>query len=128
MSVVILKAEMSDHLFAPEVSERVLKLHQLDKKIVLGVKALRVLGSFEIERQPFLFAFLSRSLREIHNESEVECQWSGKDRIAAKENHLDLHFVAEPAKDVDVVPTLFVIAARRIVVDSHDVGEAVVEA
>ena len=35
--------------------------------------------------------------------------------------------IAEPSEEVDVVPALFVVAARRIVVDPHDVAELLVE-
>ena len=40
---------------------------------------------------------------------------------------LQLHLVVQPAEDVDVVPALFVVAARRIVVDADDVAEILVE-
>ena len=58
---------------------------------------------------------------------EVENERRGQDRIAAEEIDLDLHLVAEPAKDVDVVPAFFVVAARRVIVDAHDVREIFVE-
>ena len=47
--------------------------------------------------------------------------------VAAQEIDLDLHGVAEPSEDVDVVPTLFVISARRVVVDADLVAEVAVK-
>ena len=50
-----------------------------------------------------------------------------QDRVAAEEVELDLHRVAEPTDDVDVVPAFLVVAARRVVVDADDVADVPVE-
>src|SRR5690349_25044023 len=66
-------------------------------------------------------------MREVGEEGEVEHDRRGKDRIAAEEVDLDLHRITHPSDDVDVVPAFFVVAARGVVVDSHDVGEVLVQ-
>src|SRR5688500_10094397 len=85
------------------------------------------LGCLEVERKPFLDAFHSGAFCKVHEDRKGECERRGKDGIAAKEIDLDLHLVAEPAKNIDVIPSFFVIAARRIVVDTDDVREIAVE-
>ena len=62
-----------------------------------------------------------------HEQREVEHDRRGENRIAAEEVDLDLHRVAHPPDDVDVVPAFLVVAARRIVVDAHDVREILVQ-
>ena len=45
---------------------------------------------------------------------------------AAQETHLDLHRAAKPSEDVDVVPSLLVVTALRLVVNAnfvHKVSE-----
>ena len=58
---------------------------------------------------------------------EVERERSGEDGVAAEEVDLELHGVAEPAEDVDVVPAFFVVAAGRVIVDADLVVEVLVE-
>src|ERR1041384_4435807 len=94
---------------------------------MLRIQTRRGLRSIEVEREPFLHAFHARAVREIKEQSEVEHDWRGEDRIAAKEVDLDLHRVAEPAEDIDVVPTFFVVTARWVVVDAHYVREVFVQ-
>ena len=67
------------------------------------------------------------ALREVHEQREVEDDRRREDRVAAEEVDLDLHRVAEPPEDVDVVPALLVVAARRVVVDAHHVDDVAVE-
>ena len=61
------------------------------------------------------------ALREVHEQREVEDDRRREDRVAAEEVDLDLHRVAEPPEDIDVVPAFLVVAARRVVVDADDV-------
>ena len=61
------------------------------------------------------------------NRTKVERQRSGEDRVTAQEIDLDLHGVTEPAEDIDVVPTLFVVTAGRVVVDADLVVNIFVE-
>jgi hypothetical protein len=70
--VVIFESQMCDELFAAEMTERVLKLHQLDENIVLGVETGGRLRGFEIERQPFLDTFHSGPLSKIQKQREVK--------------------------------------------------------
>lgn len=60
--VVVLQTQMGDQIFATEISQSVLQLHQLDKDIMLGIKAGRGLRRLEIEGQPFLDTLHSRAL------------------------------------------------------------------
>jgi hypothetical protein len=91
-----------------------------NEQIVLRIDAGAVLGILEVEAEPLLDAEAAqrrRAGREIHEEAEIERQRSGEDGVAAEEIDLDLHRIAEPAEDVDVVPTLFVITTRRVIVN-----------
>ena len=56
---------------------------------------------------------------EIDEQTEVETQGSCQDGVATEEVDLDLHGIAHPTEDVDIVPALFVVLSRRIVVDAH---------
>src|SRR5580704_4177739 len=119
-SVVVLEAEMGDEFFALNVTECVLELHRLDEEVVFGVKAGRGLWRFEVEAEPLLNAEVLKfrgALREIEEEDEIEGQGGRKDGVAAEEINLNLHAIAEPSEDIDVVPTLFVITARRVIVN-----------
>src|SRR2546421_71976 len=126
-SVVVFEAEVRDEVFAAQVSERVLELHQLDEDVVFGVETGRGHRRLEVEGEPLLYALHADALSEVEEEREVEDDGRGEDGVAAEEVNLDLHRVAEPAEDVYVVPALLVVAARRIVVDADDVREVFVE-
>ena len=91
-----------------------------------GYKSGRRLWRFEVERKPLLHAFHARTLSEIQKQRQVKNDRRGEDRVAAEEVDLDLHRIPEPAEDVDVVPAFFVVAARRVIVDSHDVRKVFV--
>src|SRR5574337_562671 len=60
-----------------------------------------------------------RPPRQIEEQHQIQHNRRRQNRIAAQKIHFDLHRVAQPAKNVDVVPALFVVAARRVVVDAH---------
>src|SRR5215813_1523401 len=98
------------------MSQRVFELHQLNKYVVFWIQSWRSLWTLEVERQPFLDAFHARALRQIEEQREVKHDRRRKNRVTTEKVDLDLHRVAEPAEDVDVIPTFFVVAARRIVV------------
>src|SRR6185437_5621490 len=49
------------------------------------------------------------------------------DGIAAKEVDLNLHRIAQPSEDVDVIPAFFRIAARRIVIDPDGVIQILIK-
>jgi len=67
------------------------------------------------------------ALRQVGEQDEVECERRREDRVATEEVDLDLHRIPEPAEDVDVVPTFFVVSARRVVVDAHLVEDVAVQ-
>ena len=84
---------------------------------MLGVKARCNLWALVVEAQPLLDAAESGALGQVRQQYQVQRERSSKDRVPAQEVDLHLHRVAEPAEDVDVVPALFVVAARRVVVE-----------
>ena len=53
-SVVVLQPQMRDQLFALQMTQGVLKFHQLDEQIVLRIEAGRGHGRLEVEAEPFL--------------------------------------------------------------------------
>src|SRR5437868_742356 len=108
--VVVLTAKMRDQILALDVPECVLQLHQLNEEIVFGIEPRRVLRRLEVEREPLLNAAHARALRQIHEQRHVEDDRRGEYAVAAEEVDLELHRIAEPAEDVDVVPALFVVA------------------
>jgi hypothetical protein len=121
---------VGDEVFAHDVAEGVLQLHGLDEEVVLRVDAGSAVGSFEVEAEPLLNAEAAqtgRASREIHEEDQVEGERCGENGVAAEEVHLELHRVAEPTEDVDVVPALFVVAAGWVIVDAYLVVEVLVE-
>src|SRR5262245_523439 len=71
MSVVILPAEVRDQLFALQIAQRVLQLHQLNEQIVLGVQARRVHRALVVEREPLLNAAHARPLRQIQEQRGI---------------------------------------------------------
>src|SRR5580692_8579186 len=117
-SIVVFLAQMGDQVLAHHPAQRVLQLHRLDKQVVLGIKLRRAHGRFEIEAQPFLDAAHSGALGQIEEENQIKYDRRRQDRVAAEEIDLDLHRIAQPAEDVNVVPSFFVIPARWIVNDA----------
>ena len=99
----------------------------LDEEVVFGIELRRAHRALEIKAKPFLDAVHSSALGEIEKQNEIENQRRGENRIAAEEIHLDLHFVAEPSENIDIVPALFVVAARRVIVDADLVIHLAVE-
>ena len=73
----------------------------------------------EEEAQEALDAVTAGTGCKVAQQTEVEQQWCCKDRVAAEEVDLDLHWVTHPAEDVDVVPALLVVVARWIIVDAY---------
>src|SRR5215472_12017621 len=84
----------------------------------------------EVEAQPFLNANrlqLRTAPRQIEEQHQVEHNRSRQNGIATKKIDLDLHRIAQPSENVDVVPTFFVITARRVIVDADLMGEFAVQ-
>src|SRR5262249_41026790 len=126
-SIVIFHSQMGNQVLALQITECVLKLHQLNKKIVFRIQAGGVHGTFEIKAQPLLNAAHAAPLGQIHEKNEIQDDWSRQNTVAAKEIDLDLHGIAEPSVYVDIVPTFFIVAARRIVMNPHLMGEILVQ-
>src|SRR4051794_4415518 len=129
-SVVILETEVSDELLAFEVTQRVLQLHGLDEQIVLGIQARLRHRGFQIKTEPLLYANAAQlfaALRQVEEQDQIEHDRRRQDGVAAKEIYLELHRVTEPAEDVDVVPALFVVPTRRVVIDAHLVEDVLVQ-
>src|SRR5690242_4840938 len=105
-SVVILQTQVRDQVFAHDVAQGVLQFHRLNEQIVLWSETFRRLWRLEIKAQPLLDADGAqfwRSLGEVEEQHQVKGDWRGQDRIAAQEIQLDLHGIAEPSEDVDVI-------------------------
>ena len=98
--------------FAHPLAQGVLQLGLLDEDVVLGRQG-RVgrLRALEVEAEPLLHALLAGAGGEVEEQGEVEHERRREDRVAAQEVDLDLHRVAHPPEDVDVVPPLLVVAA-----------------
>ena len=91
--------------------------------LVLSVVVHRAL---EEEAEEALCAVTSGASSKVAQQYEVEAEGSSKDRVAAEEVNLNLHGVAHPTEDIDVVPTFFVVVARGIVVDTYFVVVTIV--
>src|SRR6266436_1882118 len=118
---------MRYQILAAHPAQSVLELHELDENVVLGINLGRMHRRLEVERQPFLDSAHACAMRQIEKQHEVEHQWRSQDRVAAEEVYFDLHRIAEPSEDIDIVPSLLGIAARWIVIDPHFVEEVAVK-
>ena len=118
---------MRDQLLALHIPQRVLELHQLNEQVVLRIELGRVHRRLVVEGQPFLDARHARPLREVEKERRVEHDRRRQNAVAAQEVDLQLHRVAEPSDQIDVVPALFVVTARGVVIDPHHVAQVFVE-
>src|SRR2546429_6421397 len=83
--------------------------------------------ALEVKTQPFLNAAHPASLGKVQKQDQVQNDWGSKNTVAAQEINFDLHGVTEQSVDVDVVPSFFIISARRIVMDPHFMRELLVE-
>src|SRR5215207_3068627 len=99
----------------------------LDEEVLFGIELRQRHRALEVEREPLLYTAHAHSLGQVQEQREVQDYRGGEDRVAGQEVYLDLHRVAEPAEDVYVVPTLFGVAPRRVVVDLDDVRDVSVE-
>src|ERR1043165_6782132 len=118
---------MRNQVFSAKVAQGVFELHQLDEDVVLWVESGRGLGRLEVKGEPLLNPLHACPLRQVQEERQVQNYGRGKNGIAAEEIDLDLHRIAQPAEDVYVIPALFVVAARRIIIDADDMREVLVK-
>src|SRR5207247_10485794 len=86
-----------------------------------------VLGTLEIEREPLLDASPACPTRQVREENQIEHERCSENGVTTQEVDLHLHRVPEPAKDVQVVPTLFTVTSRRVVVDPDLVIDVAIE-
>src|SRR6056300_291876 len=64
---------------------------------------------------------------EIHKECEVENNRGSENRVATQEVNFDLHLVTEPTKDVDGIPSFFVVSTWRVIVDADNMIDVAVQ-
>src|SRR5215475_12343649 len=102
---------MGDQVFTSQISQSVLKFHQLNKQIVFRIQACRMHWALEVKAQPFLDAPHAASLGEVKKKNKIQHDRRCENAIAAQEVDLDLHGIAQPPIDVDVIPSFFIISA-----------------
>ncbi len=124
-SVDLFVSLITTHLADGVLEHGVLLEEVVDGHFTLGVV---VHGALEEEAQEALDAVAAVASGEVAEKNEVEAEGSCEDRVAAEEVDLDLHGIAHPAEDVDVVPAFLAVVARGIVVDTHLVVVALVAA
>src|SRR6266446_3783800 len=103
------------------------KKHELDENVVLWIQARNRLWRFIVEGQPFLHALHASALCKIEKQREIQNNRRRQNRIAAKEVDLDLHWITEPAENIDIVPAFLIVAARRVVVNANHMRKILVE-
>src|SRR5258708_37293683 len=104
--VVVLEPQVGDQLLTAEVPQSVFELHQLDEQVVFGIESRGGHRRFQVEAQPFLdaqSAQLVTALGKIEKEYQVKHDGGGKNGIPAEKIHFDLHGIAQPTKNIDVV-------------------------
>ena len=108
-------------LIATHLADSVLEHYILLEQVVNGDLILCVIvhRALQEEAQEALSAKTAGAVSEVHEQTQVKAQGGCQDRITAQEVDLDLHGITHPAKDVDIVPTLLIIIAGRIIVDAH---------
>src|ERR1051326_1576173 len=84
-------------------------------------------GTLEIKTQPFLNTAHSAALGKVQEQYKVQDNRSGKNAVAAEKIDLDLHGITEPAVDVDIIPSFFIIATGRVVMDADFVREILIK-
>src|SRR5712692_6494256 len=83
--------------------------------------------TLEVKTQPFLNATHAASLGKVEKQDQVQNDRRRENAVAAQEIDFDLHGITEPSIDIDVIPSFFIISARRIVMDPHYVREILVK-
>src|SRR4051812_4617527 len=91
--IVVFTAKVRDQIFALEIPQRVLQLHQLDEQIVFGIEIRRVHRRLEVERQPLLDAAHAGALGQVEEQRDVQDDRRRQDAVAAQEVDLELHRV-----------------------------------
>jgi len=76
---------------------------------------------FEKHAQPRLRACRAAPVSEFHEPAEVEAHWGGEDGIPVLAADPQLHWLAEEAFNINIVPAFLRVATRRKVIDLHEV-------
>src|SRR5437868_15318584 len=84
-------------------------------------------GAFEVEGEPLLNPAHTGAFGQVEEQDQVQYERRGQDRVAAQEIDFDLHRIAEPPDDIDVIPSFFVVAAGRVIVDADFVVEILIQ-
>src|SRR5256885_17165521 len=87
-------------------------------------------GRLKVKAYPFLDANVLQfgsSLRQVEEQDQIENDRRRQNRVTAEKIDLDLHGIAEPAEDIDIVPTFFVITAWRIIINADLVENIAVQ-
>ena len=116
ISVDLLVGFVTAHLADGVLEHGVLLEKMVDRHLSLSIVMHRTL---EEETEEALCAVTSGSHGKVAQQHEVKTQRRREDRITAEEIDLDLHRIAHPAEDVDIVPSLLVVIAGGIIVDTH---------
>ena len=108
-------------LVAAHLADGILKHGVLTVQVVdsLFSNGVVVHWRLEEETEETLCAIATGTGSKVNEQTEIETYRSSKNAVAAEEVNLNLHGIAHPSEDVDIVPRLFVVVARRIVVDTH---------
>src|SRR5207244_6594132 len=83
-------------------------------------------GRLKVKAQPFLDANVLQfrsPLCQVEEQDQIENDRCRQNRVTAEKIDLDLHGIAEPAEDIDIVPTFFVITAWRIIRSEEHTSE-----
>src|SRR5688572_7343947 len=118
---------MCDQILTPQIPQSVLELHKLNEQIMFRIKACRAHRTLEIEAQPLLDASHTASLGQIEEQNQIQNDRRGQNAVPAEEIDLDLHGIAQPAVDIDIVPTFLVVTTRRVVVNPDFMGEILIK-
>ena len=82
---------------------------------------------FEKHAQPRLRAGGTTPVGELHESAEVETHRCGEDGIPVLAADPQLHRLTEKTFNVDVVPAFLCVAARREIINLHEVIRLVAE-
>src|SRR4030088_1401120 len=89
---------------------------------MLWIQPGRGHGRLEIEAEPLLNtepSQLGAAFSKVQKQHQVQHNRRGQDGVATKKIDLDLHGIPEPAEDIDIVPTFFIITTWRIIVNAN---------
>ena len=126
---LLLSVDFFVSLITSHLADSVLEHDVLVEEVVYSLLALSIIvhRTLEEETQEALYAVASGACSEVHEQREVEQQRCCEDGVAAEEVDLYLHRIAHPAEYVEIIPSLLIIIARWIIVDTHLVVDISVE-